>query len=79
MNNTSTIESIETPPAGRLLCGTSLVGADSGRCKNSRCGRLAAVLLSGYCLDCAADSGLNPLRSCGCKPIRLEQPQAGAK
>lgn len=48
-------------------------GADGGNCKDSACGQFSSVLLSGYCLPCAAKHNVDPMRGCGCGPVRLTQ------
>lgn len=62
----------------QLHCGTALTGEGSGRCKNSRCGRHSPMLLGGYCTSCAVEKGVNPLKACGCNPIRLSEAAAAS-
>ncbi len=56
-----------------LQCGTAVVAAGSGRCKNPNCGRRSPSMLEGYCSTCAVSRGINPLKACGCKPIILNE------
>ena len=55
----------------QLHCGAAITGDGAGRCKNPECGRRSPSLLGGYCTSCAVARGVNPLKACGCQPIRL--------
>lgn len=62
----------------QLHCGTAVSGPGSGRCKNPRCRKPSATLLSGYCISCAVARNINPMRDCGCQPIVLEDDSEAA-
>lgn len=58
-------------PGLQLHCGVAVTGAGAGSCKNPSCGKRSPALLAGYCMECATARGVNPLKACGCSPIRL--------
>ncbi|MBX9687405.1 MAG: hypothetical protein K2X27_11930 [Candidatus Obscuribacterales bacterium] len=61
-----------------LHCGAAVTGHGAGTCKNPSCQRRSPSLLSGYCVSCASAKGLNPMKACGCQPIRLTDAAAVA-
>ncbi len=42
-------------------CGVALCTGSGGICKDPACRKRASVLVNGYCADCSAKHGLNPL------------------
>lgn len=56
-------------PTMDFVCGNALTTPGGGVCKS--CSKGSGNLMDGLCMGCMAAKGLNPLRSCGCKPIKL--------
>lgn len=59
MNHALLIDMDYTNPARRQVCGQTMFGPDMSRCPC--CNHWKPMQLSGFCSDCSAVSGVNPL------------------